>query len=144
MTELDAALVRRKLAVIRRNLDDLADVEGLSLDEYRSDRFRLKGTERLLQETVEAAVDANLHLLRAAGAATPGDYFMSFVELGRAGVVEQELADRLAPSAGLRNRLVHEYEAIDDAIVLEAVRDARRDFARYIGALETYLAERGL
>jgi uncharacterized protein YutE (UPF0331/DUF86 family) len=72
MTELDAALVRRKLAIIRRNIDDLGEVEGLDLAEYHADRFRLKGTERLLQETVEAAVDANLHLLRAAGRATPG------------------------------------------------------------------------
>lgn len=31
----------------------------------------------------------------------------------------------LAPSAGLRNRLVHEYEAIDDMVVIEAVRRAQ-------------------
>lgn len=144
MTELDAALVRRKLAIIRRNPDDLAAVEGLELAQYRADRFRLKGTERLLQETVEAAVDANLHLLRAAGRAAPGDYFMSFVELGRAGIVPEELASRLARSAGLRNRLVHEYAEIDDAIVLAAVRDARRDYARYISEVERYLSGRGL
>jgi uncharacterized protein YutE (UPF0331/DUF86 family) len=144
MTELDAALVRRKLTVIRRNLDDLSALEHLSLAQYRENRFRLKGTERLLQETVEAAVDANLHLLRAAGAATPGDYYMSFVELGRAGILAEELAARLAPSAGLRNRLVHEYDDIDDAIVLAAVRDARRDYADYIGALEHHLASQGL
>ena len=59
MTELDAALVRRKLAIISRNLDDLAVIEGLSLEEFRTDRFRLKGVERLLQETVEAAVRAS-------------------------------------------------------------------------------------
>jgi uncharacterized protein YutE (UPF0331/DUF86 family) len=144
MTELDAALVRRKLTVIRRNLDDLSALEHLSLAQYREDRFRLKGTERLLQETVEAAVDANLHLLRAAGAATPGDYYMSFVELGRAGILAGQLAARLAPSAGLRNRLVHEYDDIDDAIVLGAVRDARRDYADYIAALEQHLASQGL
>jgi len=33
MTEIDAALVRRKIAVIQRDLDDLAAIEGLSLDE---------------------------------------------------------------------------------------------------------------
>ncbi len=65
MTEIDAGLVRRKLATIVRALDDLATVEALSLKEYRRDRLRQKGAERLLQETVEAAVDVNLHLLRA-------------------------------------------------------------------------------
>ncbi len=104
MTELDAALVRRKLAAIRRNLDDLAAVERLTLEQYRKDRFRLKGTERLLQETVEAAVDANLRLLRAAGATTPGDYFMSFVELGRAGRRDRA---RCRPRRPARLRRLH-------------------------------------
>ena len=55
MTELDAALVRRKLTSIVRNLRDLKDIVGLSLDEYTRDRFRQKGAERMLQEVVEAA-----------------------------------------------------------------------------------------
>jgi uncharacterized protein YutE (UPF0331/DUF86 family) len=144
MTEVDAALVRRKLATIVQSLDDLGTIEGLGLDEYRRDRFRLKGTERLLQETVEAAVDINLHILRGAGAEVPGDYYESFIQLGRQGVIPENLAGKLAPSAGLRNRLVHEYDAIDDAIVLEAVGNARRLLPRYVRALEEYLTKQGL
>jgi uncharacterized protein YutE (UPF0331/DUF86 family) len=111
VTDVDAALVRRKLARIARNLDDLKTVQDLDLSAYIEDRFRQKGTERLLQETVETAVDVNLHLLRAAGVPSPPDYFRSFIELGRHGVIPLALADRLAPSTGLRNRLVHEYDA---------------------------------
>jgi uncharacterized protein YutE (UPF0331/DUF86 family) len=136
VTELDAGLVRRKLAVIVRNMADLATIEGLSLAEYRRDRFRQKGAERLLQETVEAAVDVNLHLLRIRGGAGPTDYFTSFTELGRQGLIPLDLAEQLAPSAGMRNRLVHQYDAIDDAVVLGAVGDARRLFAAYVAAVE--------
>lgn len=144
MTEVDAALVRRKLTVISRNLDDLAEVDGLELQNYREDRFRRKGTERLLQETVEAAVDANLHILRAAGAGTPPDYFQSFVDVGREGVIPPDLAESLAPSAGLRNRLVHEYEEIDDQIVLDAVTEAREGFGDYVARVEAWLSDQGL
>jgi len=136
VTELDAGLVRRKLSVIVRNVTDLAALEGLSLAEYRRDRFRQKGVERLLQETVEAAVDVNLHLLRMRGGTGATDYFTSFTELGRQGLIPLELADQLAPSAGMRNRLVHQYDAIDDAVVLQAVGDARRLFAAYVVAVE--------
>jgi uncharacterized protein YutE (UPF0331/DUF86 family) len=139
VTELDRALVRRKLATIARNLADLAAVEALTLEEYRRDRFRQKGTERLLQEAVEAAVDVNLHLLRAAGRATPPDYYESFVAAGREGLIPDELARQLAPSAGLRNRLVHEYDALDDAIVLGAVRAARQQFSTFVAAIERHL-----
>ncbi|HEX9581194.1 MAG TPA: DUF86 domain-containing protein [Gemmatimonadales bacterium] len=139
MTELDRALVRRKLAAITRNLDDLGAVEGLTLEEFRRDRFRQKGSERLLQEIVEAAADANVHLVRALGQPAPSDYYDSFVQMGVHGVIQDSLARRLAPAAGLRNRLVHQYEAIDDAIVLGAVAGARRDFAEYVAAVEAYL-----
>lgn len=36
----------------------------------------------------------------------------SLDELRRAGVIEAGLAEELAPSAGLRNRIVHEYEGL--------------------------------
>lgn len=139
MTELDADLVRRKIATISRNLDALEEVDGIPLDVYQSDLYRKKGTERLLQEAVEAAVDTNLQLLRAAGAATPTDYYESFISLGRAGVVPVALAERLAPAAGLRNRLVHEYDDIDDEIVLKAVSEARQSLAEYVAAVERYV-----
>jgi len=139
VTEIDADLVRRKIATISRNLDALEAVDGIALDAYRSDLFRKKGTERLLQEAVEAAVDTNLHLLRTTGAAMPTDYYKSFISLGQAGIIPQDLAERLAPAAGLRNRLVHEYDDIDDTIVLKAVSEARQSLGDYVAAVEHYV-----
>lgn len=144
MTELDAALVRRKLDRIVTNLEHLGTIRDLSLEEYRSDRFRRKGVERMLQESVEAAVDVNSHLLRATGADPPTDYYESFIGVGRAGILELSLAEALAPSAGLRNRLVHEYDEIEDGIVLESVGEALRLFPRYVSAIETTLEAEGL
>lgn len=143
MTELDAALVRRKLATIVRNLELLEAVEGLSLEEYQRDPFRRKGVERMLQEAIDAAVDANLHLLRAAGAPAAADYYDSFIAVGRTEVIPETLAKRLAPAAGLRNRLVHEYDEIDDEKVLEAVRAARTDLGDYVAAVEAHLEAAG-
>jgi uncharacterized protein YutE (UPF0331/DUF86 family) len=139
VTDLDRALVRRKLATIVQNLADLAPLAELSLIAYRADRLRRKAVERLLQELIEAAVDANVHVLRALGGPVPGDYYTSFIEAGRRGVIQPALAERLAPSAGLRNRLVHEYDEIDDAIVLAALTQAQRDFSAFVQAMEQFL-----
>jgi uncharacterized protein YutE (UPF0331/DUF86 family) len=46
----------------------------------------------------------------------------------------------LAPSAGLGHRLVHEYDEIDDAIVLTAVRFARDLFPAYLEAVERHVS----
>lgn len=142
MTELDQAIARRKLQTIQRDLRDLAGAAALTLDAYRSDRLRQKGVERLLQEIVDAAADVNVHLLRLAGAAAPGDYRSSFIDAGRHAIISEPLAAALAPAAGLRNRLVHEYDEIDDAVVLHATADACRLFGEYVEAVERYLSAR--
>ena len=43
--------------------------------------------------------------------------------LGRHGVVEPALGDRLARDVGFRNVLVHEYIEVDDSVVLERLAD---------------------
>lgn len=144
MTSVEADLVRRKLGTIVTNLEDLATIEGLSLAEYREDRFRLKGTERLLQEIVESASDVNLHVLASLEEPVPKDYYEGFVDMGRRGPLPLELAESLAPCAGLRNRIVHEYDDIDDAIVLDAVADARELFPRYVAVMERFLEDQGV
>ena len=143
MTPLDAELVRRKLVVIERNLAHLAGIENLSLEEYQSDFLRRKATERVLQEIVKAAADVNLHLIREAGGETPRGHYETFIAVGREKIVDYELAQALAPSGGLRNRLVHEYDEIDDAIVLEAVAEVKSLFHRYAAEIERHLTAAG-
>lgn len=46
---------------------------------------------------------------------------------------------KLAPSAGLRNRLVHEYDLLDHSLVLESVRMAKELYSEYVKEIEDYL-----
>ncbi|MBI3392871.1 MAG: DUF86 domain-containing protein [Nitrospirae bacterium] len=143
MTALERDLVRRKFRVILENLAALKTVRDGGLDTYRADLLRRKATERLLQEAIEAALDINAHILSQYGPGLPEDYFESFVLLGNSGVLPVDLAKRLAPAAGLRNRLVHEYDALDDAIVFESIGTALRLFPEYVKAVEIFLDMRG-
>jgi uncharacterized protein YutE (UPF0331/DUF86 family) len=140
MSPVDRDLVRRKLQIIVRNLGDLEPIERLSVDEYLMDRMRRKATERLLQESIEAAVDVNMHLARIVGGTIPVDYYGSFLALAELGVADDDLVARLAPAAGLRNRLVHAYDRLDDARVLAAVTAARRDLTSYVAVVEEYIS----
>jgi len=139
VSPLDRQVVRRRLTGIAENLERLGAIVPLTLEQYRADWQCRKATERVLQEIVEAAVDINQHLLVSSGAGSAPDYRQSFIEIGRLGVISADLASVLAPSAGLRHRLVHEYDEIDDAIVLAAVREARSLYPAYLEAVENYL-----
>ncbi len=130
MTPSDPAVLRRKLAVIVDNLKALEPIASISPQRYRDELFTRKGTERLLQELIEAAIDLNTHILVQDRHGAPDDYYQGFLRLADCGVLPRDLAEALAPSAGLRNRLVHESDAIVDAIVLDAVRKAQDLFPR--------------
>ena len=147
MSPIDAAVVRRKLGHIIASLELLGPIREISLQEYRRRVWKRKGVERVLQEAIEAALDVNAHLIAELGHDVPDDYFGGFVKLGQLGVLSEDLAGALAPSAGLRNRLVHEYDTVDDAKVLAAVGTMLDLYPRYIQAIEAELvrleSERG-
>ncbi|MBI2864002.1 MAG: hypothetical protein HYX94_05520 [Chloroflexi bacterium] len=51
-----------------------------------------------------------------------------------------DLALRLAPSAGLRNRLVHEYDVLGDAIIHASLGEALDLYPQYVEAILSFLA----
>ena len=140
MSPLEKEIVRRKLAVIAENLSALKIIENMAMDEYVKDVLKRKATERLLQELIEAAVDINTHIIVQTGNTVPDGYYESFIMAGEKGIISADLAEKLAPSAGLRNRLVHEYDLLDHSLVLEAVKMAEKLYPKYIKEIETFIS----
>jgi uncharacterized protein YutE (UPF0331/DUF86 family) len=144
VSPVDAAVIRRKLGTIMAALEALRPLARLTAEEYRARLYERKAAERLLQEAIEAALDINAHILAEDGAAVPDDYYSGFIAMGDRGILAPELARRLAPSAGLRNRLVHEYDTLDDARVLAAMATFLAQYPHYIQAIEAHLGKVGL
>lgn len=63
MTPANPSVFRRKLLVIVENLTTLESIAVMTPQRYREELFTRKGTERLLQELIEAAIDLNTHIL---------------------------------------------------------------------------------
>jgi uncharacterized protein YutE (UPF0331/DUF86 family) len=139
MSPLDKDIIRRKLALMIENLNALKPIKNLRKDEYIEDVYKRKATERLLQELVEAAIDINTHIIVQTGNAAPGDYYESFIKAGELGIFSVDLSEKLAPSAGLRNRLVHEYDLLDPSLILDAVRMAEKLYPEYVKEIQQYI-----
>ena len=140
MSPIEVEIIRRKLAVIIENLMALKPIETFTKEEYIKDVYKRKATERLLQELIEAAIDINSHLIVQIGNAAPDDYYESFIKVGELRIISADLAEKLAPSAGLRNRLVHEYDLLDHSLILEAVKMAEELYPEYIKEIETFIS----
>lgn len=139
MSPVEKEVIRRKITVIIENLKALEAVKDITIEEYRDDIYKRKATERLLQELIEAAIDINTHIIVQKGNRVPDDYFESFIKAGEYDIIPKNIAEKLAPSAGLRNRLVHEYDLLDHSRILEAVKIAEDLYPLYIKAIEDYL-----
>ena len=116
MSPLDKDIIRRKLVVIIENLNALKPISCMTKDEYIEDIYKRKATERLLQELTEAAIYINTHAIVQSGNPAPDDYYESFITAGELNIISAGLSEKLAPSAGLRNRLVHEYDMLEHSM----------------------------
>jgi uncharacterized protein YutE (UPF0331/DUF86 family) len=140
MSPLERAVVERKLQHLRELVLLLRQESGRSLESFLADRREQLLVERLLHLAVEAATDLLEHLLVQASQVRPQTYADTFLQAGQQGWISMELAQRLVPAAGLRNRLVHDYEAIDPGRVYDAMAIALADLDALLGQLAARMA----
>jgi uncharacterized protein YutE (UPF0331/DUF86 family) len=138
----DTAVVQERLRLMRDLLDDLGQVGEPSADDLARQRILRHAVERIITQLVDLAVSINSHLAAAEIGRGPATYRESFALAAQAGALPRELADRLAPSAGLRNILTHEYVAVDLTIVASSIPLMRAGYQEYIKAMARHVAGR--
>lgn len=136
---IDPHLVTRKLVLILQDLEALTDLASKNLKTYLDSPVNEVVTERYLERTIGRMIDINFHLITELGHPPPKDYHDSFVTLGTLEILPEKFARDLAFAAGLRNRLVHEYNEIDPGKVYEALHIAVRHIPTYVKAIQDYV-----
>jgi uncharacterized protein YutE (UPF0331/DUF86 family) len=139
MTAIEPAIVLTKLDFMTNYLDNLRRFESITLEEYLNDYNTQLIVERLLQLLIQVAIDTNRYLLKQLGIEQPATNFELFLEMGRRSIITMELAETLAPSGSLRNRLVHLYEDIDPIKVHEGIHKALDNYLIYQRQITSYL-----
>lgn len=135
----DVGVVERRLRALTDAVGDLRRLEGIDAAGLGADPIARAAAERLLQVAVDLAVDVNAHLSAAILGRAPATGPESFSAAAEGGILSRELADLLAPAAGLRNVLVHRYADIDLELVARAVRDVLELMPRYVDEVASYL-----
>jgi uncharacterized protein YutE (UPF0331/DUF86 family) len=136
MTNIEPVIIETRLELIGRYLDHLKKSEGISLDDYLSSFEQQLITERLLQLMTQAAIDINDHILSKLKPGKSYTKFEAFIELGKYQILTPELAKQIAPSSGLRNRLVHD---IGPNQVFMALSFALQQYPLYVRQINSYL-----
>jgi len=140
---IDTALVTRKMVLIATDVEALDAYRAMDLEDYLEDSVAELVVERYIERIVGRMVDINYHLLTALGEPPPRDYFTSFTALSKVGVLPGPFAREIAPAAGLRNRIIHEYDEVEPSRVHESLASILRDVPRYLAHVQQFVEAHG-
>ena len=138
---LDRDFIFRKIKLIQEDLAKLEPLARYSFAKVAADAVKYGAVERYLERIVTRAIDINRHVIAELGQGNEAvrTYEDSFLRLANFGVYPDKFAKIIAPSAGLRNVLVHEYDEVDPKLVFQSVGKALSQYAKYCGYLLKFL-----
>jgi uncharacterized protein YutE (UPF0331/DUF86 family) len=138
---VDTHFIRRKIKLIQEDLSELDHLAHYSFDEISKDHIKLLAVERLLEKIIMRAIDINQHLIAELGKGNEQvrGYEDTFYILSQLGIYGEEFAKQIAPSAGLRNRLVHEYNNTKQDIIYKSVNEAIEQYVKYCDSILKFI-----
>lgn len=133
------SFVLQKIEQIVGYLKEVKDLFAFSDKEILTDSGRLHIAERLLQLVVDTMIDINQHFIGELDLKSSEDLQGTFYILGENNVLPLDFAQKIASVVGLRNRIVHRYEALDKELFIKTFRKDYPDFKTYIEFINGYL-----
>ena len=118
----------------------LKPISLLSYNDYRKNYDNEVLSERYLERILMRVIDINYHLLIESNYASPKDYFESFTRLSSdLRIFSYDFGRRIARFSGLRNRLAHEYDEIDENKICKEVKNIFKELPQYLRAVEKFI-----
>jgi uncharacterized protein YutE (UPF0331/DUF86 family) len=138
---LDHDLIKRKLHLNQKELERLQKFEHMTIEEVAADEAQHAACERYLERLIGRAIDINRHIIGEIGDVTlsVSRYRDTFLALANLGVYPKEFAEKIAPSVGLRNALVHDYNNIDEVLFKKSIGEAIEEYNEYAKYILAFL-----
>lgn len=136
---VDKQLVIRKINLISKDLKALKSISLLPEKEYLKTPIWEVQVERYLERIIGRMIDINYHLVTELGNPPPADYFQSFIKLGKLRILPLEFSQKIAHLAGLRNRITHEYNSLDEKKIYKATREAVKNIPKYLKHIDDFI-----
>lgn len=139
MGGLDAAILAERSAAVQRHLRRVRERLPAEPAQLRPLSDATDAVVLHLWQAVQIVIDVAVSACVHQGFGSPPSYGDAFRMLGVHGMIDAELASRLARAAGFRNVLVHAYADLDLVRVHQAATNGPDDLIAFLAALRDQL-----
>ncbi|PIS32172.1 hypothetical protein COT40_01420 [Candidatus Peregrinibacteria bacterium CG08_land_8_20_14_0_20_41_10] len=129
--------IEKKLEHIGQLLKKLQRV--LKEWDQKEHEFLLYAAEKMAEEIIETAISINQILLKENLNKISDSYYQSFLDLVELKVFTETEAKKLAPTAGFRNRLAHDYLELDQKIMLKTLKSLLLLYPLYLKKISRFV-----
>ena len=136
---VDHVLILRKLAELEKYLGQIREYSNISALDYANDWKTQRIVERTLQMMIELCVDIANHIISDAAYRIPNTYADTFEVLYENQLIGKAIYDKLVKMTKFRNIVIHQYDKIDEEIVVSILNKNLDDFLAYRDAIIEYL-----
>lgn len=131
---MDKDLLQRKLEMLMRCLERIRSHKIETLEDLESNLDKQESIILNLQRAVQVCIDIGNHVLLDYSV-TPVTMADTFRCMAEKKLISKENASNLAKAAAFRNIAVHQYDTIDNKIVLSIVKEHLQDFVDFAKAV---------
>lgn len=114
--------IERRLDELSERLARLEPLRDRPRQDFEQDPYLRDIVERNLEISAQSCIDICHRIIALDNARKPANYYEAILIMGELGVLPIDFSKHLAPIAGFRNILVHEYVSVDWDLVYENLR----------------------
>lgn len=126
---------------LNERLARLYPLQNKARADFEQDPYLRDIVERNLEIAAQCCIDICHRIIAIEQALKPNDYYEAILRMGELGVIPPDFAHQLAPIAGFRNILIHEYLNVDWNIVYSSLQDLD-DLEQFASLVQQWLAQR--
>ncbi len=132
--------IERRLDELNERLARLTPLRDRPRADFDGDPYLRDIVERNLEVAAQCCIDICHRIIALEGARKPRDYRDAIMRMGELGILPPEFAANLAPIAGFRNILIHEYLLIDWDEVYRNLTNLD-DLERFVALIRAWLRQ---
>jgi len=117
----------------------LAILAAYARSDFLQDFTKVESAKYLLQISVQCCLDIAYHIISEKGYSPAQDSYDAFVILQKKGIFPDSFMPTLRQMVSFRNRVVHLYWEVDEAVVYEILQNNLGDFNTFVNHILDFM-----